>query len=177
MSQRHSFERQARHSPTSSPFQPAPLFRMRSPPANVAAPPCASMDRVLPPRPRQWIVQDVELVRRANGDRTLCERVEKIRVVVKLEVASRCDHESHAWDQWIAERHVIHDVGPVRNERDVVGVPKFARRQSVVPCSPRRRPVVAGAAPSQTEARPMNPPLVKRLPVDRWSELPLPGPC
>ena len=110
-SQRHSFEHQARHSPTSS-LSSRAAFQNEIATGKRCGTALRLDGRVLS-RARANGVQDVELVRRANGDRTLCERVEKIRVVVKLEVASRRDHESHARDHRIANRHVIRNIGPV----------------------------------------------------------------
>ena len=106
---------------------------------------------------------DVELVRRASGDRTLCERVEKIRVVVKLEVASRCDHELHAWDQWIAERHVIHDVGPYETGGTLSVFPSSARKRASYHAR-LEEGQSAGAAPLR-RLGPMNPPLVNVCPL------------
>ena len=122
--------------------------------------------RVLPSA-RADGVQNVELVRRTNGDRSLCKRVEKIRVVVKLEVASRRDNESHAGDHRIADSYVVHGVGPVGNKRDVVGVSRASRANERCTMLAPKKARRSRRRAIRTEAWPDEPARRQGLPVDR----------
>ena len=143
-SQRHSFEHQARHLRRRARSSRAAFQNEIATGKRCSA--ALRLDGRVLPRARANGVQDVELVRRANGDRTLCERVEedprrgktRSRILTRSRTAcmGSLDRQSSR----------DHNIGPVRNDRDVVGVPRL-RAQT------ERRTMLASKKASRSRRR------------------------